>query len=354
MKISFYFPHLLSILLVLMISGCGNSNPTTIDNGNGTIILNPLPSSIGASWVLVGPNEFTINGNTRFTVSDLVPGSYSVSWNEVESYQIQTSNPQTAPLKAGQTLTFNCQYVEIPSEPNNLIVLSGEIFRMVTGSYVFDEVQIDGVVMLSNGPVEIDADTFVISSTGKMSGKILSDNNTSSSFGISIRANSITVDGILESPGVFFSLPEMMGGGTVARNGGDISIETDALIISGLIKVDGGSGFCHFDDIQMYEWPTRGTSAGSIAIHYTSDMVASGSLSARGGDGENSCQETPCTAANAGSGGLITVSPAGSFPDLSFNIQAGNPGQGLYGCNDGASGVDGFMTGILSLPIQLN
>ena len=49
----------------------------------GTIIIDPNPNSLNAPWTITGPSGFSQTGNGDLTLTNRLPGSYTVTWGLV-------------------------------------------------------------------------------------------------------------------------------------------------------------------------------------------------------------------------------------------------------------------------------
>ena len=76
-----------------------------------TVILDPNPSYLQAPWSLNGPDEFFEVGQGNTTFSQLHPGEYAVTWNEVDGWSEPPA--QTRFLAGGETYTFLGEYEEL-------------------------------------------------------------------------------------------------------------------------------------------------------------------------------------------------------------------------------------------------
>lgn len=79
-----------------------------------SILVDPEPSHLQASWVLSGPNGFNEAGIGRAVFDDTSIGTYTVIWNDVEGWT--TPLPEVLTLVAGERLEFSAVYSELPSE----------------------------------------------------------------------------------------------------------------------------------------------------------------------------------------------------------------------------------------------
>jgi formylglycine-generating enzyme required for sulfatase activity len=77
----------------------------------GTIVIAINLDGLEASWQLNGPDEYSTTGIGNQTISDLVIGSYTITWETVEGYV--TPDEETAILAGGETLTFVSAYIHL-------------------------------------------------------------------------------------------------------------------------------------------------------------------------------------------------------------------------------------------------
>ena len=90
-----------------MVAGCNSDDPVAPEPA-GTIVVNPSPDVLAAPWSLVGPEAFATTGNGDQTLADLVPGEYSITWEEVADWTAPAS--ETATLADGAVVTFTGVY----------------------------------------------------------------------------------------------------------------------------------------------------------------------------------------------------------------------------------------------------
>jgi len=65
----------------------------------GSVAINPEPDSINAPWTITGPQSYNQSGNGDTMLPGLLPGEYTVSWEEVAGWDTPPAETQTlAPL----------------------------------------------------------------------------------------------------------------------------------------------------------------------------------------------------------------------------------------------------------------
>ena len=79
----------------------------------GTVVINAEPNEINAPWTLVGPGG-TQTGNGDLTLSNMLTGDYTITWEPVAGYD--TPAGETLTLNQGQVITFLGTYVFQTSE----------------------------------------------------------------------------------------------------------------------------------------------------------------------------------------------------------------------------------------------
>jgi len=75
----------------------------------GSISIQLLPVGIDATWTLTGPDDYENSGQTDVVLDDLLPGSYQLSWSDVEGYTTPVEG--TLNLVAGMELSRAGEYV---------------------------------------------------------------------------------------------------------------------------------------------------------------------------------------------------------------------------------------------------
>lgn len=76
----------------------------------GTITVDPNPNSLNARWTLQGPNGYSNTSTGDQTLSNLEPGSYTLTWQNIACWTAPTPNPRTQSLSAGGAITFAGTY----------------------------------------------------------------------------------------------------------------------------------------------------------------------------------------------------------------------------------------------------
>ncbi len=78
----------------------------------GSIIIDPNPDALNAPWVLTGPDSYTVSASGDSTIGDLSAGDYTVTWGNVDAYQLPS--PETQALANGSVITFSALYEKMP------------------------------------------------------------------------------------------------------------------------------------------------------------------------------------------------------------------------------------------------
>jgi len=76
----------------------------------GTIVINPEPDEANGSWVLTAPDESETNGSGDTTLTDMIPGAYTVTWGDVEGWVTPVPVSETREVVVGETTTFTGNY----------------------------------------------------------------------------------------------------------------------------------------------------------------------------------------------------------------------------------------------------
>ena len=90
--------------------------------GAVTIVINPDPDSLGASWSIVGACGFSERGAGDRTLTGLHPGEYTLTWGEVSGWITPGDSQQT--LTADETTTFSEIYVDAGDADTGTIVVN--------------------------------------------------------------------------------------------------------------------------------------------------------------------------------------------------------------------------------------
>ncbi len=78
----------------------------------GTVFIDATPDTIGASWSLLTPQSYTLSGYGDYSFADMVPGDYTLTWNDVPGWK--APDPQTLTLAGGSIITFEGVFVPAP------------------------------------------------------------------------------------------------------------------------------------------------------------------------------------------------------------------------------------------------
>jgi endonuclease/exonuclease/phosphatase family metal-dependent hydrolase len=122
-----------------MIPNQVQSTQTLLNNGTisfsgsyvgptGTIAINPDPDSISPTWILDGPNNYSIQGAGDIVLNDMVVGSYMLTWGQVDGWNSPSPSSVSKVLVEDDTVEFNGAYSSI------------DIFHGLSfgGDYTFD------------------------------------------------------------------------------------------------------------------------------------------------------------------------------------------------------------------------
>lgn len=111
------FALVVMIWIVISFSACSDdeNNISTPETLNGTIHIVGVPFEAQASWALTGPDGFDEAGTGEATFGNVVPGTYSATWEDSEGWI--TPPDEECPLAAGTTVTFIGSYDAVPPPP---------------------------------------------------------------------------------------------------------------------------------------------------------------------------------------------------------------------------------------------
>jgi uncharacterized repeat protein (TIGR02543 family) len=84
----------------------------------GTIIVNPGPDELNAPWSLTGPNKYKTTGTGDKVLTNLNPGSYTLTWGDVDGWVTPSPNPETRDLVAGSSIEYAGNYSPILKPPS--------------------------------------------------------------------------------------------------------------------------------------------------------------------------------------------------------------------------------------------
>jgi uncharacterized protein (TIGR02145 family) len=142
-------------------------------SGSGTIVIDPEPNSINASWSITGPCDYSASGNgdKTFTYRDL--GDYTITWGTVPDWTTPANSTQT--LGSGQTLTFTGTYAEIMEMPTITTVAISAITQTTA--------ECGGTISADGGaPVTARGVCWSINPTPTISDNITTDGTGTGSF----------------------------------------------------------------------------------------------------------------------------------------------------------------------------
>ena len=106
--------------------------------GGLRVTVEGLPGGVAAAVTVAGPNDFSQQVTATRTLSDLVPGSYAVSAEQVEgggnTYTSSVSRP-TVPVVAGATATVTVSYTAVVVAPTLNLRIDGLYLTQSTQTY---------------------------------------------------------------------------------------------------------------------------------------------------------------------------------------------------------------------------
>ncbi len=105
-------------MLVLVLAagfiGCSDDDsPVTVPQ-TGAIAVDVSPDGIGASWVLASQDKLVAEAMGDSTFTNLTPGQYTVTWNDVAGWTTPTPGIVTVDLAAGATVNVAGAYMQTP------------------------------------------------------------------------------------------------------------------------------------------------------------------------------------------------------------------------------------------------
>ncbi len=127
--------HLLVAIVVLgasivvvglgLLAGCDDENPCD-PTRTGTVMVEVVPDTLGANWVLAGPADFLLHGVGDASLPGVVTGDYTLTWQEVAGWTAPDPNPATKTVVANQTVVFLGTYEEeLPVEATFVTIPPG-------------------------------------------------------------------------------------------------------------------------------------------------------------------------------------------------------------------------------------
>jgi len=75
-----------------------------------TIVVDPNPNILDAPWNLQGPSGYNLDGNGDLTLREMTPGTYTLTWGLVDTYEYPDPNPDVRELEPDSSLTFRGNY----------------------------------------------------------------------------------------------------------------------------------------------------------------------------------------------------------------------------------------------------
>ncbi len=117
------------LLLVVLFLGCGEDDPVTPPaSPKGTVSIDVSPDSVGATWQLSGPSNYSVSGVGDLVLEGLGVGDYTITWGELGGWVVPTPRVSSQVLAADGTISFTGTYTEdvgegtiiVNPEPNSL------------------------------------------------------------------------------------------------------------------------------------------------------------------------------------------------------------------------------------------
>ena len=105
------FLILILVLTSLTLTGCSDDDdPITPQTGSVNIVVT---ADLDASWTLMGPEDDEVEGTGSTFLDDLLPGDYTVTWDDLAGFETPTAETQS--MSEGETLEFVGTYAEYGS-----------------------------------------------------------------------------------------------------------------------------------------------------------------------------------------------------------------------------------------------
>jgi len=101
-----------------------------LDYPSGTIIVDPNPDSLNATWTLVGPGGYQYSGTGDATSTNLVPGRYVITWSDESGWA--APGKDTCLLEENETMVLTGLYSGFLAVPAGTFVMGspeGELGR---------------------------------------------------------------------------------------------------------------------------------------------------------------------------------------------------------------------------------
>lgn len=118
----------LAAAALLLCSGCSSDDCSCPQEDTGSVMVNPAPDTISASWLLASADGGATAGSGDQTVSELADGDYTLNWGDVPGWI--TPPAETKTLVAGETLTFNGTYIPDTAMSTFELVTPLDVFVM--------------------------------------------------------------------------------------------------------------------------------------------------------------------------------------------------------------------------------
>lgn len=100
--------------LFLLPTGCGSDSNPTGASETGAVGITFEPARVDPAWQLDGPDDFAFAGQGEALITDLVPGSYTLTCSNVAGF----SHPgvMQVEIEAGVTGEFTAVYELLPND----------------------------------------------------------------------------------------------------------------------------------------------------------------------------------------------------------------------------------------------
>ena len=118
MKRAVFYQILLAAVACALfgIWGCDSDENVGGLSVNGRIGVYPKPSFQEFPWEIAGPGGFSLADTGNVILEDMVPGTYTVTWGDLNGWMTSSDNPIHSELNAGSFLTMTTTYAEIGGE----------------------------------------------------------------------------------------------------------------------------------------------------------------------------------------------------------------------------------------------
>jgi len=99
-----------------IIVGCGGDNDPTEASADGSLAVLTAPESVITPWSLTGPGGFSVSGSTSRRLTDLTPGTYTLTWEATDGWVRPWPTTRVIEVESGINAVLAGEYHEnVPS-----------------------------------------------------------------------------------------------------------------------------------------------------------------------------------------------------------------------------------------------